>query len=98
MRFIETVWTEEQASFEVLLTADWTVVDAELANFYGFDSPSDGWERVSRDAEFHAGILTQGSFLASRARAYASSPIHRGMFVREQTFPDEWAKKHRPVP
>lgn len=82
LRFVRAVWTEEQASFSTLLTADWTVADAELAAFYGLSPSGTGWGRVARDPSAHAGLLTQGAFLASRARAHASSPIYRGMFVR----------------
>lgn len=82
LRFVRTVWEEEGASFETLLTADWTIADAELAAFYGYPDEGSDWARVDRDPSQHAGILTQGSFLASRARSDASSPIHRGMFIR----------------
>lgn len=82
LRFVRAVWQEEAASFETLLTADWTIADGELAAFYGYDGATADWGRVARDPDAHAGILTQGTFLASRARSYASSPIHRGMFIR----------------
>ena len=82
VRFVRAVWEDEGASFETLLTADWTIADPELAAYYGFDTDGTGWHRVSRDPTAHAGLLTQGAFLASRARSYGSSPIHRGMFIR----------------
>ena len=81
MRFIHQVWAED-SSFETLLTANWTVLDENLARFYEVDAPSTDWGRVFRNPDYYAGILTHGSFLASRARPYASSPIHRGMFIR----------------
>ena len=81
LRFVRTVW-EQGARFDTLLTADWTVADGALARFYGVGSSDEDWAVVARDPAHHAGLLTQGSFLASRARSYASSPIHRGMFVR----------------
>jgi len=82
LRFVRTVWTEEEASFEALLTAPWTIADAELAAWYGLESGGSDWARVDRDSNHHSGILTQGAFLSSRARSYGSSPIHRGMFIR----------------
>ena len=82
LRFVREVWEAEDASFEVLLTADWTMANPRLASFYGYASSSAGWQRVDRDPAHHAGVLTQGAFLASRARSYGSSPIHRGLFVR----------------
>ncbi|MBX2797155.1 MAG: DUF1592 domain-containing protein [Myxococcales bacterium] len=81
--FVDEVWHRQGASYETLLTASWTVADAELAAFHGLSAPDGpGFSRVERDPEFHAGILTQGALLATRARAYESSPIHRGLFVR----------------
>jgi len=82
LRFVRAVWQEEGASFDTLLTADWTIADAELATYYGYEVTAADWTRVARDPTEHAGFLTQGAFLASRARSYASSPIHRGMFIR----------------
>lgn len=81
--FVGEVWDHEAASFEVLMTAPWTMADPELAAFYDLPEPSGpGFSRVERDPAYHAGFLTQGAFLASRARPYESSPVHRGMFVR----------------
>ncbi len=82
LRFVRTVWAEENASFETLLTADWTIANDELARFYGYAPEAPGWARVDRDPAQHAGLLTHGSLMAARARSYGSSPIHRGMFIR----------------
>lgn len=84
VRFVREVWDHEGARFDTLLTASWTLADHGLADFYGYEGASAGWDRVERDPAHHAGLLTQGAFLAARARAYGSSPIHRGMFVRAQ--------------
>jgi hypothetical protein len=81
LRFVRAVWHSE-ARFDTLLTADWTVANGELARFYGVASAGEDWARIDRDPAHHAGLLTHGSLLAARARSYASSPIHRGMFVR----------------
>ncbi len=81
--FVEHVIFEGDASWRTLLTAPWSMMNDELANYYGVSAPgSDAFVRVDLDPDFHAGLLTQGSLLASRARSYESSPIHRGMFVR----------------
>jgi len=82
MRFVRTVWEDEGARFDTLITASWTIADGELAAFYGYEGAEADWGRVERDPSAHAGLLTQGAFLASRARSYGSSPIHRGMFIR----------------
>ncbi|MFK7928896.1 MAG: DUF1592 domain-containing protein [Myxococcota bacterium] len=81
--FIGEVWNTEDASFEVLLTASWTMADVDLATWYGLPAPTEsGFQRIERDSAYHAGFFTQGAFLASRARPYESSPVHRGMFFR----------------
>lgn len=69
--------------WSTLMTADWSMMNAELAAYYGVEGPSgETFERVDLDPAYHSGYLTQGSLMASRARSYESSPVHRGMFVR----------------
>lgn len=74
---------EGDRSWATLLTADWSMMNAELAEYYGVEGPAgDTFERVDLDPAYHSGLLTQGSLMATRARSYESSPVHRGMFVR----------------
>lgn len=80
-------------NWKTLLQAPWSMMNRELAEYYGVTGPeTEAFERVELDPAYHAGLLTQGSLLASRARPYESSPIHRGMFIRERimcgTVPD----------
>jgi hypothetical protein len=81
--FVREVFENEGASFHTMLTASWSMMNAELAAFYGVEGPT-GTEltRVNLDPSQRAGLLTQASFLASRAKVHETSPIHRGMFVR----------------
>ncbi len=80
---VREVVFEGDGSWRTLMTADWSMMNRPLADYYGVSGPSgDAFERVSLDGAYHAGILTHGSLLATRARAYETSPIHRGMFVR----------------
>lgn len=83
--FIDAVMRED-GSWTTLLTADWSMMNARLATYYGIDEADrpagDAFERVDLDGTYHAGLLTQGSLMATRARTYESSPIHRGMFIR----------------
>lgn len=83
--FIDAVMSED-GSWTTLLTADWSMMNARLAAYYGVDEASrpagDAFERVELDGDFHSGLLTQGALMATRARTYESSPIHRGMFIR----------------
>ncbi len=85
--FVHEVLYEGDGSYATLLTAPWSMLDAELADFYGVaHDGGEGFSRTPLDPEHHAGLLTQGAFLAPRARTYETSPIHRGMFIRGSLF------------
>jgi hypothetical protein len=63
------------------------MMNRELADYYGVAGPSgDDYERVELDEDHYSGILSQGSLMATRARAYETHPIHRGMFIVGQLF------------
>ncbi|MDD9965774.1 MAG: DUF1592 domain-containing protein [Myxococcales bacterium] len=85
--FFDHAIYEEDASLMTLLTAPWTMMNAELAAFYGVEGPTgDEFEKVALDADKYSGFLTQGGLLAVHAKPNRSSPIHRGLFVRERLF------------
>ena len=70
-----------------LLTADFTYVTDELAAYYGIpagEADSEGFGRVSLEGAGYGGLLTQGAINAAHATPTASSPIHRGVVVRER--------------
>ena len=74
------------ATLESLLTADYSVLNEELANFYGVEGVS-GEEFVVADLPAErSGLLTQVSFLAVNAHPTETSPVLRGRFVRERLF------------
>jgi hypothetical protein len=82
-RFIEHVLFRSSGTFEELLTARYTLANAEVAAYYGLSGPtSEEYERVELSAQ-HAGLLTQGGLLAQHAHALSTSPVNRGKFVRE---------------
>ncbi len=85
-RFIELVWKDD-AKLDTLLSAPFSALNGELAAVYGVKGVS-GPElvRTALDPGQRAGVLTQASFLAAKAGPDQSSPIHRGVFVREQMF------------
>ena len=66
--------------FDELLTADYTILDADAARFYGVPPPGDGG-KVTYDGR-RAGVLGHASVLASHAHSDQTSPIRRGLFVR----------------
>lgn len=74
----------EKATLPALLTADRSYVSPELATFYGVSGTTgaDGLIEVDLSGSERAGVLTQGSVLATHAHPNDSSPIHRGKLVR----------------
>ncbi len=81
--FVEEVVFRGDGSWITLMTAPWSMMNADLAAYYGVSGPAgDSFERVELDAQYHSGVLTQGGVLATRARTYETSPVHRGMFIR----------------
>jgi hypothetical protein len=84
--FLEHVVFDGEGDVKTLLSAPYSMMNAELAAFYGItESPPLGeeFERVELDPTRRAGILTQASLLAVNAKPNQSSPVHRGKFVRE---------------
>lgn len=62
------------ASLTELLSANWSVVDAKLAGFYG--AAGSGRVTLAR-----RGILNQAAFLATYAHAHESAPVLRGVAI-----------------
>jgi hypothetical protein len=68
-----------------LLGADWSVVDAPLAQAYGVtlgtDTSAGGLPRTSLAGGGRRGILNQGAFLSVYAHASETAPVLRGVAV-----------------
>lgn len=76
---------ERDADFRTFLTADYTFIDENLAEFYGIDHQGTGFTKVSyASTEPRAGFLGHASFLASQAHSGSSSPTLRGKFLLER--------------
>jgi hypothetical protein len=60
-------------------------VDQTLAGFYGIQAPAAAGFAPFEDTK-RAGLLTQGGFLASHAKANQTSIVSRGVFVRAGLF------------
>lgn len=69
----------DDASLTDLLTSQTVLANAALAPFYGVEA---GSEFTAFEDANAAGILTLPAFLALNAKPDESSPVHRGMFVR----------------
>ncbi|MCH9682646.1 MAG: DUF1588 domain-containing protein, partial [Deltaproteobacteria bacterium] len=82
--FVDHVFFEDDATLQTLLTAPYTFVDAELAGFYGIDTPGGtGLQKVEPTQGEVAGILSKGGILSAYSKANQTNPIARGIFVRE---------------
>jgi hypothetical protein len=77
------VLTENRPAME-LLTADYTFVNEQLANYYGIPGVK-GTEmrKVALAPEYHrsGGILTHGSTLVVTSNPTRTSPVKRGLFI-----------------
>lgn len=85
--FFESAIFDADASLDTLFTAPFTMVNKQLAEFYGYTAPSadaDTFVKVELDPKRHSGFLTQAGLLALYAKPNRSSPVHRGKFVRER--------------
>jgi hypothetical protein len=75
----------DDRNFMEALTADYSFLTSELAEVYGLPAPKDQFEMVTFPADSQrAGILGQGTFLASTAGPTDTSPTARGIFIRER--------------
>ncbi|MEE2902439.1 MAG: DUF1592 domain-containing protein [Myxococcota bacterium] len=85
-RFVNHVFDTGEGTLSELLTADYTFVNSQLGAFYDYSSTGsmESFQRVEVQDGRQSGLLTQGSFLATHARPNSSSPIHRGLIVRER--------------
>jgi hypothetical protein len=82
----DVIWNGD-GTLKSLLTAPYTFVNDELARLYGVNpigSSSTAFTRVALDKGQRAGLLTQAGLLAASAKPNQTSPIHRGLFVRER--------------
>jgi len=83
--FVDAVTFDRKKGLRSLLTAPFTYVNQATAPLYGVDGTfGQDLVRVDLDPTRRAGLLTQVGFLATRAFADLSSPIHRGVFIQRQ--------------
>jgi hypothetical protein len=85
-QFVELVWKGD-AKLDTLLSAPYTAVNESLAGFYGVRGiTGDVFQKIDLDPTQRAGLLTQPGILAAKSGPDQSSPILRGVFVRQQLF------------
>ena len=85
LRTLRTLLFERAGDFRDTFTSSTTFVNAELAQLYGLPRQSGtAFNEVTLPASgLRAGLLTQGSFLATHAHPGRTSPTRRGKFIRE---------------
>lgn len=81
-RFAADVVFDGGHTLEDLLRADYTVLDAESAAFYGVPAPTMASGRVRYADGRRAGLLGHASVLATTAHSDQTSPIRRGLLIR----------------
>ncbi|KYF70586.1 DUF1592 domain-containing protein [Sorangium cellulosum] len=83
--FLDHAIFEEDASVTTLFTAPYSMMNRELAEFYGVEGGprGDAFERVALDPSQRAGFVTHAGLLSLYAKPNRSSPVHRGRFVRQ---------------
>jgi hypothetical protein len=84
-RFTDHVVREGDGLMSTLYTAGFSFLDGPLLALYGAAEPA-GFVpgmQVMLPAGQRSGILTQGALLASHAHRNQTSPVHRGIVVRE---------------
>ncbi len=89
LAFTEAVIRDGDGRLQTLLTAPWSIVDADLAELYGVDAGGTGFSRTDLDPAERSGILTHASVLTATSHAAETSWVHRGLFVREKLLCDE---------
>jgi hypothetical protein len=85
-RLVASVVHGDEPTLARLLTTDTVEIDANLAEIYGVQAPSDGWTELTLDPEQRAGILATPLLLAGHATQIGSSTTHRGKMVRTRIF------------
>lgn len=84
-RFMDQVLWQQDGRLDTLLTTQTTFLNEPLAGFLGIQGVrGSDWQRVDHAGPPLAGIFTLPAFLAMQANVEETSPIKRGIFVREQ--------------
>ncbi len=83
--FFDHVLSNEGGTLAALLTTDTVLVNDALAPHYGVTA-GPAFTAMAAPAGTASGLLTLPALMAVLAKADQSSPIHRGVFIREALF------------
>ena len=77
-------------TYEELVTANYSFVDDQLAQVYGMPAPGTGaLTRQDYPDATRAGFLAHGSVMGTTAHSDQTSPIRRGLFIRQRVLCQE---------
>ena len=80
--FNHLVW--DNGNFMELFSADYSFLNADLAELYGLPAPPTEFARVEFPSDMgRAGILGQPMFLTLTSKPMDTSPTERGLYIRE---------------
>lgn len=82
-RFAQYVIDDDDARLQTLLTASYTIADARMAEFYGVPAPDTGFARVDLPPGERSGVLSLAGVMAAHSHENQTSPVLRGVLVRE---------------
>jgi hypothetical protein len=83
--FTNDVFFGSAGGMKALLLGNYTFMNKDLAGFYGTTGPTGAtFEKVMLDGTRQTGVLTQAGLLAASAKVNQTSPVTRGLFVREK--------------
>jgi hypothetical protein len=79
LAFTREVFRGKTPTFTSLLTANYTIVEPALAQYYGVTADAAG--RADLSGSGRLGLLTQAAVMSVKGNSYRTSPVRRGKFV-----------------
>ena len=81
--YIRHMILEQEADMGTFFASPETLINANLANFYGLESATTSQFTLTTDPQ-RAGLLTQGAFIVAQSGQKSTSMVHKGAFVFDQ--------------
>ncbi|HVH99272.1 MAG TPA: DUF1588 domain-containing protein [Enhygromyxa sp.] len=80
----DIIWTQD-TDFRTFIDADFTFVDAHLAELYGIAAPTEPWAKVTLPAEQNrAGFISHASVLSRNSHGDGNSTTRRGQYIQQR--------------
>lgn len=83
-RLFSKVVLDDSETFVMLYQPNYVMMNGELAQYYGLPAPPQPFSPVDPGTSQRGGILGLGAVSAAHAHSNESSPIRRGLFVRDR--------------